>query len=406
MKRRLKSKLRNVAVMAMAFVLLFTAFPSKAAEEQIKISDKEYAVVLKNASNVFIGNKTPMSGEVGTKVFLTYTVHEVTENKATQNGVVGTTNAAVRYPGEEGCQIWSSGSKLFQEGYTYIFRLERTEDGFAYHGLKMKDDKVANVLFTKGEVKNDKYNYYGIWTGGTSKDVVSATLTHVRCYDENGNDLGIKSNRNVSMVKVHENGETNNYAEIKGGYYCKETRTLLVLDENKQAYLENSTESKEVSYKVMYGTQLSLMYPEGKEIWQYSTLKITDEAGNIYRCMQDAKVTFVTGEETIVKSANAKTRYRVEKPEDPTKEGDSFVGWYLGNDTEYKFDSPITESLTLYAKWRDGDGHEYLAVGQEAKFNINYEPIIAITLSTVVLAGLVIGYIALVKKRRDRHGQA
>lgn len=401
MKRR---KLKRMLTIAFALVLLCTGFPVQAAEEQIKISDKEYAIVLNDAANAFIGNKTPMSGVVGTKVFLTYTVHKVNSNYATQDGVIGTTNVSTKYPSTYGCQIWSSGTRLFQEGYTYIFRLERTEEGFAYQALKMKDDKVANIQFTKGEATSDKFTHYGIWTGGTGEHTINAVLSHVRCYDENGKDLGLKSNLDPTKVKIYEDGEVEDYATVSGGYFCEENDTLLVLNDQKVAYKDNGTKEEELNYKILYGTQMSLMYPEGKEIWNYTHLKITDDKDNVYRRLLDAKVTFVNGEQITVKEANADNRYRVEKPEDPTKKDNTFIGWYKGDDTEYKFDSFITESITLYAKWRDGDGHEYLAVN--AVGNFDYEPIIAISISVLVLAGLVAGYMILVKKRRNRNDKA
>ncbi|MCD7948016.1 MAG: S-layer homology domain-containing protein [Oscillospiraceae bacterium] len=44
----------------------------------------------------------------------------------------------------------------------------------------------------------------------------------------------------------------------------------------------------------------------------------------------------------------------VQKPEDPTRAGYFFDGWYLDpcGMTGYDFDAPVTERLTLYAKWR------------------------------------------------------
>lgn len=407
----MKKKLKNVMVLAFAFTLLLTAFPAQAAEEQIKVGEKEYAVVLNDAANAFIGNKTPVSGAVGTKVFLTYTVHKVNSDYATTSGVLATTRADGTWPTAYGSNPWSStprelGGLLFKEGYTYIYRFERTEEGFAYQALKMKDDKVSNIQFTKGTLLNDAYPYYGIWTGGTSNDTVNAVLTHVRCYDENGNDLGLKSNLDPSKVKVYEDGEADDYKEVKGGYYCEENKTLLVLNDQKTAYIESGAEGKEVDYKVMYGSQLILNYSEGKEIWNYTHMKIKDDENNVYRRLQDAKVTFVTGKENIVKPSNVDTRYRVERPEDPTKEGDEFLGWYLSNGKEYKFDSLIMESITLYAKWRDGDGREYLSVDSELVKNFDYEPVIAISASVLVLAGLVTGYMILVKKRGKRNGKA
>ena len=408
----MKKKLKHIVAMAFAFVLLFTAFPAQAAEEQIKISDKEYAVVMKDAANALLCNKTPVSGTVGTKVFLTYTVHKENSDYATTSGVTGTPRADGTWPCSYGSLLWSSspretGGNLFDEGYTYIFRLERTEEGFTYQGLKMKGDKVSNIQFTKGDAYNDEYYYYGIWTGGTGKDTVDVVLTHVRCYDENGNDLGLKSNLDPSKVKVYEDGEVDDYKVVKGGYYCKENKTLLALNEQKVAYIEkDNATGKEVDYKIMYGTQMIMNYPEGKEIWNYTHLKITDDKDNVYRRLQDAKVTFVTGEETIVKPVNVDNRYRVEKPENPTKQGDEFLGWYMGNGKEYKFDSVITESITLYAKWRSEDGREYLAVDQDVVKVFDFEPVIAISASVVVLAGLITGYIILVRKRGKRNAKA
>ena len=407
----MKKKLKSMMAIAFALTLLLTAFPVQAAEEQIKISDKEYAVVLNDAANALICNKTPVSGAVGTKVFLTYTVHKTNSNYATTSGVVGTPRADGKWPTSYGSMLWSAsqrevGGPLFDEGATYVFRLERTEEGFTYQGLKMKGDKVSNIQFTKGNAYNDEYYYYGIWTGGTSDDKVNAVLTHVRCYDENGNNLGIKTNLSPSIVKIYEDGEAEDYNAVKGGYYCEENNQILVLNEHKQAYIEKDGAGKEVDYKIMYGTQLSLRYPEGKEIWNYSHLKVTDEEDNVYRRLQNAKVTFVTGEEDIVKPVNADTRFRIEKPEDPKKDGDEFLGWYLGNGKEYKFDSLVTESITLYAKWRSEDGREYLAVGQDDVKAFDFEPVIAISASVIVLAGLVAGYIVLSKKRGKKHEKA
>lgn len=40
------------------------------------------------------------------------------------------------------------------------------------------------------------------------------------------------------------------------------------------------------------------------------------------------------------------------EPQEPTKEGYSFLGWYFGEE-EWDFSTPITESITLKAKWKE-----------------------------------------------------
>ena len=44
---------------------------------------------------------------------------------------------------------------------------------------------------------------------------------------------------------------------------------------------------------------------------------------------------------------------KARRPDDPTREGYSFAGWYRDQEliTEYDFDTPVTSSITLYAKW-------------------------------------------------------
>ena len=65
-----KWKLRGIC-MLLSTVFLCSSLPVRAAKEQIKISDKEYAVTLNDAFNLFLSNEKPVSGEIGSKVFLT-----------------------------------------------------------------------------------------------------------------------------------------------------------------------------------------------------------------------------------------------------------------------------------------------------------------------------------------------
>ncbi len=41
-----------------------------------------------------------------------------------------------------------------------------------------------------------------------------------------------------------------------------------------------------------------------------------------------------------------------DKPNDPTADGYTFVGWYV-DDEEFDFDTPITEDITITAKWEE-----------------------------------------------------
>jgi len=48
---------------------------------------------------------------------------------------------------------------------------------------------------------------------------------------------------------------------------------------------------------------------------------------------------------------------RVTAPQNPTKEGYTFDGWYIG-ETEFDFGTQITSNITLTAKWTENAGDE------------------------------------------------
>ena len=64
-------------------------------------------------------------------------------------------------------------------------------------------------------------------------------------------------------------------------------------------------------------------------------------------------VTFDTNGGSSVGLQAVKTGDKVTKPADPTKSGYTFSGWYTDEacTTAYDFSSPVTEDMTLYAKW-------------------------------------------------------
>ena len=62
------------------------------------------------------------------------------------------------------------------------------------------------------------------------------------------------------------------------------------------------------------------------------------------------EVTFNSNGGTQVVSARISEKDKIEKPQDPTKDGYSFDGWYY-DDELYDFDTPIMHNMTLEAKW-------------------------------------------------------
>ncbi len=567
-------------------IILCGSFSVHAEDEQIKISDKEYAVTLSDALNLFISNDKPVSGEIGSKVFLTYTVEEVTKNATIQSGIIGTTDNDAAFPYVDvGRMYLSEGSVLYDEGYTYVFRFERTEAGFEYQAAKLKGDEAENIFFASSTglplSGEEAYNYYGTWIGGMEGDVVSATLNHVRCYDEKGNDLGVHFNTTTAVnhnemnslldihpvidssysfsldgadtlaisskyptesdvvymeyevenvtedntyqqglivssaptatyphgdnkgllqlqmyeagkgetpllreggkyficfvkeeegfagyvqctidgetetfsftglagayspsypyfsiwlgegmdykitadfknvkcydaegnslgiqlnktdIPVSHKGSLEDYSSTKAVYYCEANDGLIALQDEQAFTSEIQGVKEEGTYTIQDGSDLYLLVGEGKEHYKYAHLQLIDDDGNMYKRLKDSTVTFVTGDEVIKVKAEAGNGYRVAEPEAPTKKDNTFKGWYLGDETAFSFDTVVTESITLYAKWQDGDGNEYLATMEDGASGFDIAMTIAIAVSALLIIGSAIGCVVIVRRRRN-----
>ena len=60
----------------------------------------------------------------------------------------------------------------------------------------------------------------------------------------------------------------------------------------------------------------------------------------------------------------------------------------------------VAESTTLYAKWQDGDGNEYLAVNQEIEHTTNWPMVISVVATAVLIVGFVIGGVVIIRRKR------
>lgn len=88
---------------------------------------------------------------------------------------------------------------------------------------------------------------------------------------------------------------------------------------------------------------------------QNSTVTISSEDKLSTEVVTKYNVTFDTKGGSMIASQTIEKNGKVEKPADPTKEGFTFVGWYLSEYYifEYNFSSNVIGDMTLYAKWKE-----------------------------------------------------
>ena len=60
---------------------------------------------------------------------------------------------------------------------------------------------------------------------------------------------------------------------------------------------------------------------------------------------------------TAIESYKTLENRLIQQPTDPTKDGFTFAGWFADSElnTEYDFNSPVTQDTTLYASWTENN---------------------------------------------------
>lgn len=85
------------------------------------------------------------------------------------------------------------------------------------------------------------------------------------------------------------------------------------------------------------------------------TIVVTDEGETPEPDKETFTVTFESNGGSVVEDQTVQEGDKAARPEDPTKEGYTFVGWYVDEEltTEYDFDVAVNGNIVLYAKWEE-----------------------------------------------------
>ena len=94
-----------------------------------------------------------------------------------------------------------------------------------------------------------------------------------------------------------------------------------------------------------YTKKFDFSKPVTSDIVLYAKYK--EEKKETYTIKYDSNGGTTVAEQKVLKGD------KITKPVDPTRKGYTFKGWYKDNNykEEFKFDTPATQNLTLYAKW-------------------------------------------------------
>lgn len=85
------------------------------------------------------------------------------------------------------------------------------------------------------------------------------------------------------------------------------------------------------------------------------------------------------------------------KPDDPILENNTFIEWCTEDGKTFDFNQYITKSMTLYARWKNSSGNEYIST--DSTFSMaNYMPYIAISIGFVLIVAAIWIAVVFLKK--------
>ena len=274
--------------------------------------------------------------------------------------------------------IWLSKDKITEPEGTALTRTSigenTTLESGRYYLSVTGDGSVDNFiiespLIITGDVTFDLNGYVLQMTGSGSAFKVKsgATLTLVDNKPDAVNKFSIEETtglweQDADGTKTIKGGAiTGGSYQTGGGIYVASGGTLLMRGgnivgctarEGGGVYVEDGGRF-EMSAGIITGctagqeegkTANGVFIAAGGRFTQSPGAQITGDITGAY------KVTFVTEKENEVPSqirANAPAA----QPDNPTKEGYTFIGWYSGEE-KWNFETPVTTDLPLTAKWQ------------------------------------------------------
>lgn len=366
--------------------------------------EHSYDITLTACPKIAISNKRVATGD---KIYMEYTVKS-SDSKVYQSGLVTSDAPQAGYPYLDGYMVFDQyeldaipqNGPLLEPGAKYFIGFEKKADSFEVTVQKTTNGKTTLVSFQKvyGTYK-ENYNFRSIWLCGMAEQdiLLNAVLTGFKCYDSNGNNLGVQVNDTSNCEIVHY-GEREDYAGCEAMYYCDEDASLYALYENKTLKYTENKNTQDGTYRIdeyVMTAQIGDANREYDYLYQY----FTDDEERVYRRLHSCQLIFETGDGSEVETQvlNADNGYMPMRPEEPTLEGKAFQGWYTSEGEEFDFQQLVTESQTVYAKW---DKVTYTSMEGDGDFSPSK---VVSVVATVMILGIAItcGTVIVVRGKRN-----
>ena len=331
-----------------------------------KAKDVEASYILraKNLSDLAISNELPLTTS---KMYIEYTVKS-NSSTCSQTGVAYSNEPKEKTPHANGVLRYSSSKEtpddfLLQVGAEYLITLERNSSHFVAIVQITKNGRTEKLFFPNVYGKGyEGAQYFSLWFGDATNKLSNFILENVKFYDENHKNLGVQSNNDGLSIRYV--GPMLDYTNCEAVYYCKADKSLYVLNKDQSMQYVEDKDILSGSYSISKNV-ITLKTARDTQKYDYLYRQFSNDEGKLYERLYTYDVKFVsgTGEEVETQRLDMSTGYIVQKPKDPVLKDCTFKGWCMADGTEYDFESIVTESKTLYAKWSDGAGVEYIADG-------------------------------------------
>ena len=170
---------------------------------------------------------------------------------------------------------------------------------------------------------------------------------------DNSDDTLDKALTNLTVETILGDNESKDAITKDLVLPTKDGEVVITWDSNKPAVItaEGEVTRQDADETVRLTATLSYDGAEEDKHFDLVVLKADGEVDPD----EEFTVIFNSDGGTSVASQAVEEGNKVTQPEDPTKAGFKFLGWFLG-EVEFNFDTAITADITLVAKWEENAG--------------------------------------------------